>query len=410
MIRLLAAITILLAVAACAPQSVRNDRAYSPLILISFDGYRADYIDRGLSPTLAALARDGVRAEALRPAFPTLTFPNHYTIVTGLYPDHHGIVHNRMIDPVSGKAFVYSDAQSTADPAWWGGDPLWISVERQGGHSATMFWPGSDVAIDNVRPGHWLTFDGKVTPDARVDQVLAWFDLPPAQRPAFVTLYFEQVDHAAHYFGPASNETNDALRELDAALQRLVEGLKQRGLFDAANLVVVSDHGGTPSGPDKVVVLDDIVDMNDIDLINTGVLAGFAPKRGHAREVESAVLKPHAHMRCWRKSQVPARLHYGSNARVPPLLCLADSGWLIFTREFMNRPKRRISVGEHGYDNDDPDMRALFVARGPAFRRGLVVPEFDNVDVYALLAHVLRIKPEPNDGNYAEVKAMLVEP
>ena len=407
-----AVLACLLLLTACSHDDVRARRAasYVPLILISFDGYRPDYIDRGLSPNLTALAADGVRAKAMRPAFPTLTFPNHYTIVTGLYPDHHGIVNNRMIDPVSGKSFVYSDAKSIADPAWWGSDPLWVSVERQGGHAATMFWPGSDVAIDHVRPGHWLPFDGKMTPGARVDQVLSWLDLPPAQRPGFVTLYFEQIDHAAHYFGPASKETNDALRELDAALGRLVDGLKQRGLFDAANLVVVSDHGGTAAGADKVVVLDDVVDMTNVDLVNSGVLAGFAPKPGHERQVEGAVLQPHDHMRCWRKAEVPARLHYGSNPRVPPLLCLAEKGWMIFTREFMNRPNRHISVGEHGYDNAEPDMRALFVARGPAFRRGLVVPEFDNVDVYPLLAHVLRIQPQPNDGNYAEVKAMLVRP
>jgi predicted AlkP superfamily pyrophosphatase or phosphodiesterase len=401
---------LFLLLAGCAAQAPQKKSAYSPLILISLDGYRADYIDRGLSPTLAGLARDGVHAQALRSAFPTLTFPNHYTIVTGLYPDHHGIVNNRMVDPVSGKRFVYSDPKTIADPSWWGSEPLWVSVERQGMHAATMFWPGSDVAIDNVRPEHWLQFDARMSPDARVDQALAWFDLPPAERPDFVTLYFEQIDHSAHNSGPDSSQVDDALREVDAALGRLIGGLKRRGIFEAANLVVVSDHGGTASGAGKVVVLDDIVNVDDIDLVNSGVLAGFAAKAGREETVERAVLKPHEHMRCWRKTEVPARLHYGTNSRIPPLLCLADDGWLIFTREFMNRPNRHISVGEHGYDNDDPNMRALFVAHGPAFRRGLVVPEFDNVDIYPLLAHVLHIKPQPNDGNYAEVKSMLVQP
>src|SRR5450432_3097772 len=148
-----------LVLAACAAQR-QKPLAYSPLILISIDGYRADYIDRKLSPNLAALAADGVRATALRSAFPTLTFPNHYTMVTGLYPDHHGIVNNRFVDPVSGKKFVYNDPKSTSDPTWWGGEPLWVSVEKQGKHAATMFWPGSDVAIDGVRPEHWQPFNG----------------------------------------------------------------------------------------------------------------------------------------------------------------------------------------------------------------------------------------------------------
>jgi predicted AlkP superfamily pyrophosphatase or phosphodiesterase len=408
MARLLVVI-LLVSLGACASEAQKKE-AYSPLILISFDGYRADYIARGLSPNLAALAKDGVQAQALRPAFPTLTFPNHYTIVTGLYPDHHGIVNNRMVDPATGKRFVYNDRSTISDPSWWGGEPLWVSAERQGKHTATMFWPGSDVEIAGVRPEHWLPFDGKMTPGARVDQALAWLDLPPGQRPDFMTLYFEQADHEAHQHGPDAKEVDAALREIDAALGRLLDGLRQRHLYDTANIVIVSDHGETPSGPDKVELLDSFVNLADIELINTGVLAAFAPKAGHDAEVERAVLRPHDHVRCWRKSEVPPRLHYGTNPRIPPLLCLADDGWLIFTREFMNRPNRHISIGEHGYDNADPNMRALFVAHGPAFRRDLTVPEFNNVDVYPLLAHVLGIKAQPSDGDFAVVKPMLARP
>src|SRR5690242_3727291 len=153
---------LLLAVAACTGPARRSEAPLQdPVILISIDGFRADYLDRGLTPTLSALATDGVRADAMKPSFPTLTFPNHYTLVTGLYPDHHGIVNNRMTDPVTGKPFVYKESDTIADPAWWGGEPLWVSVEKQGRHAATMFWPGSDVAIDGVRPSVWMPFDGK---------------------------------------------------------------------------------------------------------------------------------------------------------------------------------------------------------------------------------------------------------
>src|SRR5215471_7364572 len=179
--RVLALFVLLLA--GCTSQPAQQPRStWSPLILISFDGYRADYIERGLSPNLSALAKDGVHAEAMRSAFPTLTFPNHYTIVTGLYPDHHGIVNNRMVDPATGKRFVYNDRSTMSDPSWWGGEPLWVSAENQGKHVATMFWPGSDVPFDGVRPEQRLPFDGKITPTARVDQALAWLDLPPRQR------------------------------------------------------------------------------------------------------------------------------------------------------------------------------------------------------------------------------------
>jgi predicted AlkP superfamily pyrophosphatase or phosphodiesterase len=386
--------------AACAPPAARPER-YSPLILISIDGYRADYLGRGHNPTLVALAASGVRAQSLRPAFPTLTFPNHYTIVTGLYPDHHGIVNNRMLDPAIAVPFVYKDAATIDNPAWWGGEPLWVSVEKQGRHSATVFWPGSDVAIDGVRPEHWMRFDASLSPDARVAQALDWIDLPESERPAFVTIYFDQVDHASHTFGPGSPEVDATVAQIDAALAHLLDGLQQRGLADAANLVIVSDHGQALAGADKVEVLDRTIDVNHVNLISTGVLTGLAARPGHEAEVERALLAPHEHMRCWKKSAVPARLHYGSNPRIPPLLCLADDGWIINTQKFMDDPERHVSLGEHGYDNDDPAMRALFIAHGPAFKRGLVVPEFDNVDIYPLLTAILGISARPNDGNFS---------
>ena len=402
------AVIVLGLLAGCASRPAQPEK-YSPLILISFDGYRPDYLDRGLSPNLAALAAGGVRAQAMRPSFPTLTFPNHYTIVTGLYPDHHGIVDNRMVDPASGKRFVYNDYPTTTDSSWWGGEPLWVAAEKQGKRAATMYWPGSDVEIAGSRPRHWRRFDANVPPQARVDQALAWLDLPPGERPDFMTLYFDQTDHAGHWYGPASAEVGAVLAEVDAALGSLVEGLERRGIYAATNLVIVSDHGIAPSGPDQVVTIDRVVDMDDVDVVS-GVLASITPKPGHEARAEAALLQPHDHMRCWRKADLPARLHYGKNARIAPLLCLADDGWIIFTQKFLDRPGRHISVGEHGYDNDDPNMRALFVAHGPAFKQRVVVPEFDNVDVYSLLAHVLHLKAAANDGDYRTVAPMLVDP
>lgn len=390
---------------ACANQRVQ--RAYTPLILISIDGYRHDYIKRGLSPNIAALSADGVHASSMRASFPTFTFPNHYAIVTGLYPDHSGIVNNRFIDPLSGERFVYNDPKTTADPGWWGGEPLWVGVERSGKHSATVFWPGSDVAIGGTHPELWLPFDGKMSPDARVDQALAWLDLPAGERPDFLTLYFEQVDHAGHDFGPDSREVNAALGDVDHALGRLIDGLRRRGTFEHANIVLVSDHGMTPTSEQRQIVLDDVVAADEIDLVTTGVLAGFGARHGHEAAVERAVLAPHAHMHCWKKSEVPARLHYGANPRIPPLLCLADAGWLISTREHLARPGHHVSLGEHGYDNDEPDMGALFVAHGPAFRHHAEVPQFDNVDLYPLLAKLLGVPPAHNDGNVHALDAAL---
>ena len=397
-----------LVLCSCSPARVRElPAARDPLILISLDGFRADYLARGFTPTLSALAADGVRAEAMKPSFPTLTFPNHYTLVTGLYPDHHGIVNNRMVDPATGKRFVYNDRTTTNDPAWWQGEPIWASVEKQGMHAATMFWPGSDVAIGGTQPREWLPFDGKMTPDQRVDQLLAWIDEPPAQRATFFTLYIEQIDHAGHDYGPDTDNVNAALREVDAALARLIDGLRQRGLYEHANIVVVSDHGMTATSAQRMIYLDDFIPLEDVEVVNYGILAGIEPHAGKTADVEARLLKPQEHAHCWRKTEVPARLHYGTHERIPPLLCLADDGWLISSHAYEATRKKKVSLGEHGYDNDDLNMRALFVAHGPAFKRGLVVPEFDNVDVYPLLAHLLHIRAQRNDGDFGVVRGIL---
>src|SRR5690242_9266558 len=267
-VRRLLLLLLLLAVAGCAGTATKPGSASDPVILVSIDGFRADYLDRGLTPTLASLAASGVRADALKPSFPTLTFPNHYTLVTGLYPDHHGIVNNRMTDPAFEHGFVYKEQATIDDPRWWGGEPLWVSAEKQGVRSATMFWPGSTVAIAGVRPTYWKPFDGKVAPDARVDQVLAWLDLPAARRPRFLTLYFEQVDHEGHEHGPESAEVDAALADVDAALARLVNGLRARGRLDATDLVVVSDHGQAATSPERRPYLDDVVPLADADVVN----------------------------------------------------------------------------------------------------------------------------------------------
>jgi len=389
---------------AAAPVPARADL---PLLLVSIDGFRADYLDRGKTPHLAALAAAVVRADALRPSFPSLTFPNHYTLVTGLYPDHHGIVHNRIEGNGENDKFVYNDASTTADGRWWGGEPIWVGAERQGLRSATMFWPGSDTAIAGVRPSYWKPFDRNVSPEERVDTVLGWLDLPPAQRPRFLTLYFEHVDRAGHDHGPSSPEVNNALAEIDAALGRLLDGLAARGLTGAINLLVVSDHGLAAASNARVVVIDDVINLKRVRAVNYGVVAGFAPKPGQQAYAYKTLVKRHDHMRCWRRTQMPARFHYGSNPRIPPIVCLADPGWIIARSDWLKEHADDSPRGEHGYDNDLPEMRALFIASGPSFRRGTRVPEFDNVDVYPLMAHLLHIRPAPNDGNPKTMRGIL---
>jgi predicted AlkP superfamily pyrophosphatase or phosphodiesterase len=349
---------------------------------------------------VAALAAAGVRATAMRSSFPSLTFPNHYTLVTGMRPDRHGIVNNNMEDPELGR-FALSLKEAVADARWWNGaEPIWVTAERAGISTATMFWPGSDAAFRGVRPRKWLPFDGAMPESKRVDQVLAWLDIRP--RAGFATLYFDTVDHDGHEFGPDAPETTRAMAEVDARIGDLLAGLKSRGV--AANIVLVSDHGMAAVAPERVIRLDQLLPAGSYRTVATGAVAGIEPRPGQDAALAAALLRRHDHLECWRKARIPARLHYGRNARVPAFVCLAEPGWM--TQAGPPRPDSRLG-GMHGYDPAVPTMAATFVAAGPAFRQGAVVPDFDNVDVYPLLMRLIGLKPLASDGSDRLVRRAL---
>jgi predicted AlkP superfamily pyrophosphatase or phosphodiesterase len=405
------AAVLCLAFAAAPAAAQPGPVAPAPLvILVSIDGFRADYLDRGRTPILAALAREGVRSTGMRPSFPSITFPNHYTLVTGLYPDHHGIVGNSMVDPAIApdSRFTLGDFTAVSDRRWWDeGAPIWVTAKRAGLRTATMFWPGSEAAIQGVRPDLWAHFDDSLTPDQRVDVVLDWLDLPAAKRPQFITLYFDQVDHEGHEHGPDSEQVNQAAARVDAAIGRLRDGLARRGLLQAADLVIVADHGMAAVPPDHRIFLDDDIAPAQVQVVSSGAVAELIP--APAADL-SRLLGAHDHMRCSAKAALPARFHYGSNPRIPPLVCVADVGWLITTREAAARHPKVGVVGEHGYDNAAPEMAALFIAEGPAFRRGLTIAPFGNVDVEPLLAQLLHIAAPPADGTLEPLRPILAGP
>jgi predicted AlkP superfamily pyrophosphatase or phosphodiesterase len=372
----------------------------TPLILISIDGFRPDYLTRGVTPVLSRLAQSGVlAAQGMRPSFPSLTFPNHYTLVTGLTPDHHGVINNTMTDEkIPDVVFSLSNRAALADRRWWdAATPIWVSAEQQGLKSATMFWPGSETDIQGVRPSDWLTYDHNFPAEARVDHVLEWLDRPLATRPDFVTLYFEAVDSAGHRFGPDAAETTAAVASIDQAIGRLIDGLTTRGLLAQTNLLVVADHGMASLSAQRVVLLDEMFDIASVQrFVPYGPLMGFTPLPGKEAEVKARLAQPHEHVQCWPKAEMPARFDYGHNARVPPFMCLADIEWSLATRESMQRNPP--GGGSHGFDPGDAKMAALFIATGPAFGHGVQLKSFANVDVYPLLARLLNIKPQPNQG------------
>ncbi|MBI1200835.1 MAG: alkaline phosphatase family protein [Phenylobacterium sp.] len=386
---------------AWAAPSAAADRPLT--ILVSIDGFRADYLDRGLTPVMSALAADGARA-AMRPSFPSKTFPNHYALVTGLRPDRNGIVENTMQDPdIPGVTFRMSDRATVLDRRWWDeAEPIWVTAEKAGIVTAPYFWPGSEAPIQGVRPHFYKTFDMATPSTARVDQVLAWLDLPAPERPQFVTLYFDVVDTAGHAYGPHSPEVNAAVADVDAAVGRLVDGLKARGL--SPNLVIVADHGMAALSSDRVVYMDDVLPAGAYHSLSGGAFMTIYPEAGHEAEVDAALTARHDHFDCWRKAEIPTRFHYGHNPREAPYFCLAATGWALTTRSYKPAHPER---GNHGFDPYAAEMAAVFIGSGPAFRHGVRLPPFDNVDVYPLLARLIGVTPQPGDGSLQDVAPAL---
>ena len=419
-IRFLSLLGATLALAACAgvpvtgtPETTAPAVSSAPAattgekltILISIDGFRPDYIDRGATPVLKQLADTGAFGE-MQPSFPSKTFPNHYTLITGLRPDHNGMTNNTMEDPaIPGVVFTLPNKTVASNPAWWNqGTPLWVSGVQQGINSATMFWPGSDFEIHGARPSEYEPFDQKLPDFARVDILLSWLDAPDGERPAFATLYFDIVDTAGHLYGPDSPKTVSASAQVDASIARLLDGLEARGLRDTTNIIIVSDHGMAPVSDDQIFELDSLIAPEKIRMIFDGPLVGLEANAGYEADVEQALLGRIEHGECWKKADLPARFEYGTNPRVPAIICLADIGWRI---ETSTMKVWRNSGGDHGFDPADPLMAATFIANGPDIRSGVTLKKFDNVSVYPLLAKLTGITPVENDGDIADLEAAL---
>lgn len=393
-LRPFALLFLCLAAMLAAPAARAQER---PVILIGFDGFRADYLERGLTPTLSRLAAEGARAGGgMKPSFPSVTFPNFYTLATGRHPDHHGLVYNSMQDPgLPGRIFTLGNRVEVMDRVWYDdAEPIWVTAEKAGLRTATLFWPGSEARIGGVRPTYWLPFEQSVPSTARVNMLLGWFTLPADERPRLATIYFDILDTAGHRFGPDSPEVNAALADADAAIALLLEGLKARGV--EANLVIVADHGMAAISGERVVMLDDQLDPSAFTVTALGPVASLDPTPGREAEVERALLGAAPHHQCWRKGDLPARLAYGTHRRIPAIVCLAETGWLVGTRA--RTDPANIRGGAHGYDNAAPEMRALFIAHGPAFVPGTRLPDMDSVDVQPLLGRLLGLAVPAGDG------------
>lgn len=406
-----------LALGACATLMPPGDaRPPHPLVLVSIDAFRADYLQRGLTPNLRALADGGAEAP-MRPSFPSLTFPNHYTLVTGKRPDHNGVVANLMYDPThpadpNDPRAAYFDKTKSGDGFWWNqARPMWVSAEQAGLKTGIVFWPGSTAEIDHTRASYVMPFTKGAQPGDEVDQLLRWMDLPAAQRPQVYILYMDPVDQEGHHHGPDSPELDAALGQVDSAIGQLRRGLKQRGID--ADIVVVSDHGMIAVSPQRVTYISDALGglapdaRTDprYDMIYWGSVAMLNAAPGHAAELDRLTRMHFDHMSCWHKRDIPAHYRFGRNPRVPGIVCLAEPGWQVGGIAGVGIGS---DVGNHGYDPATPEMRAIFIANGPDILPGTKLGLFDNVDVYDFEMALLHLRPDPNDGTLTPLRAALV--
>jgi predicted AlkP superfamily pyrophosphatase or phosphodiesterase len=315
-----------------------------------------------------------------------------------------------MRDAATGRTFAPAKPEEVRDPMWWGGEPIWVTVQRGGQTAASMFWPGSEAPIDGILPRYTKAYDSDFPAGERVDQVLEWLDLPPADRPSFITLYFSDTDDAGHDDGPDSPAVRDAITRTDGHLGRLLNGLDARGLIDRVNVVVVSDHGMAAVSTDRVVVLDDYVSLDDVDIADLNPTVGLFPKPGKEDAVYRALVGAHPRLQVYQRESTPERWHYRKHPRIPPVIGVVDEGWQILPRrtlEDMRAGRTPPAGGQHGYDPGIMSMRGIFVAAGPSFKAGVTVPAFENVNVYDALARVLGVTPSANDGDPTVARSLL---
>jgi alkaline phosphatase D len=386
------ALFTLLAFSACRNLKVERDKPY--VVMVSLDAFRWDYDSIHGTPVLDDIAANGVMAERLIPSFPTKTFPNHYTIATGLYPDHHGLVNNSFYAPDLDLVYRIGDRAMVANGAFYGGEPLWVTARKQGMKSASFYWVGSEAPIQGVQPDYWKPYDEEVPFADRVDTVLKWLSLPANKRPHLVTLYFEEPDAVSHSYGPLSPETGAVVTSLDSLLGVLRQGLSRLPHGKNINLIVLSDHGMTEVDESRYNYILDTLPQAMVKRIYGGnPVWAVEPVEGKTDSV-LYLMNIQRGMKAFRRAELPAHLHYGTHSRIPAVVLIADPGWTAGLR-----PEARYSRGDHGYDWRNSDMHSIFYAEGPAFKRGFTADTLYNVDIYNIVTGILGLIPAPNDGN-----------
>jgi alkaline phosphatase D len=393
-----------------------RDKPY--VILVSLDGFKAEYLDRMPLPNLQRIMQRGARAKAMIPVFPSFTFPNHYSLVTGLHPGRHGIVNNRFYDPVRKEAYAYTDPEEVVDGSWYRGEPIWVTAEKQGMVSACFFWPGSEAPIQGIYATIWNKYDGKVPNTDRVKTVLEWLQLPADRRPHLITLYFSDVDSATHEASLDSPGVSDATRAVDTALGQLLTAIDSLAIRDRVYLLVTSDHGMANTSGEQAVPLESLLDPSELAEIEASyggpvaslhIRGGLTRARALVEKINSKLARGTAYVR----PELPERFHYHADPRAGDIVVVMDESWTLSAprRAGASTSSRRPpeeQFGQHGWDNSFPSMRAIFLIMGPGIREGVLIDEVQNVDVYPLMTELLGLRPAGDLDGRAGVISGLV--
>lgn len=386
----------------------------STTIVVSIDGYRADYNAKFAPPTLTNLERTGASARSLKPVYPSKTFPNHYTLVTGLYPAKHGIVSNEFYDPARARSYAIADRAAVEDGSWYSGEPIWITAQKNGIRTASFFWVGSEAGIQGMSPNYYYRYSQEVPNAARVDRVLQWLTLPEIERPHLIMMYFSSVDTAGHRYGTNSKELREAVIGVDEQIGRLREGIKASG--KPVNLIVVSDHGMQDLDPAKVILIDESPEVGA--LIAKFKVVGRGPQTVlYLNEGENPNVKVEmrdALRKYARTSQKPFRVmmtqaelkkfSYNGNPRTGDLVIDPDLPWALGTKAM----PPSTAGANHGWDPKYPTMHAVFFAEGPSFRSRSILPTVDNIHVAPTILKTLGVKPPAGiDGNADAMKSIM---
>jgi predicted AlkP superfamily pyrophosphatase or phosphodiesterase len=385
----------------------QQDKPY--LILVSIDGFRWDYMDLYSTPNLSRIAAAGVRAERLLPVFPTLTFPNHYSIATGLYPANHGLVGNEFPDHARNKWYALHDRESVEDRWFYQGEPIWVTAETQGMVAASFFFVGTEAPIQGVYPSHWRPYEHDIAGEERVDQVLSWLAKPAHSRPHLYTLYFEDVDDYSHWFGPGSPESIEAIKRVDSYLGRLMRGLATLPHGDRVNIIVVSDHGqGEYLKDQPAFTVDEFVDLSGITSIDGGsylFLYFNQDDPARANNIVSAINSNWQHGTAYLPSEAPAGWHIDDNPRYPDVLLMPDAGFAVLSSL---EKAGKMNSGDHGWIPEMPEMHGFFIASGPNINPGISLGSINNIDIYPLMVGILRLQaPDKLDGDASTLSGVL---